>query len=144
MAGLLGNYCTLIIICLLAAACTACPQYNVYSQRLEGEAELAKAEYSRQVAVREARPSATAPHFSRSRGHACRRRRKGQSDHGESLKDNEAYLRYLFVKRTREHQKPSDLLPTEAQLPILNRAQSQVTVCLVTSHQSNCAQTQGE
>lgn len=30
------------------------PQYKVYQQRLEGESELAKANYSKQVAVQEA------------------------------------------------------------------------------------------
>ncbi len=30
------------------------PKYNVYHQELEGEAELAKANYSKQVAVQEA------------------------------------------------------------------------------------------
>lgn len=28
-----------------------CPQYSVYSQRMEGEAELAKAEFSKRVQV---------------------------------------------------------------------------------------------
>jgi hypothetical protein len=36
------------------AGCWGAPQYGVYSQRLEGEAELAKANYSKQVAVQEA------------------------------------------------------------------------------------------
>lgn len=39
----------MIILCMWG-----CPRYNVYQQRKEGEAQLAKAQYNRQVAVAEA------------------------------------------------------------------------------------------
>ena len=51
-----------LVTSIAAGSCWGCPQYGVYSQRLEGEAELAKANYSKQVAVQEAnakRDSAT-------------------------------------------------------------------------------------
>lgn len=120
MAGLLGTIGTLIFICCLAGGMYGCPQYNVYSQRLEGEAELAKAEYSRQVAVREAqakRDSAALlaeAEVTRAGGVA-----KANQIIGESLKDNEAYLRYLFVNELANTKNQVIYVPTEAQLPIL-------------------------
>lgn len=44
-------------LCLLIALLLlwGCPQYNVYKQRKEGEAQLAHAKYSREVAVAEAK-----------------------------------------------------------------------------------------
>lgn len=39
----------IIILCMWG-----CPRYNVYQQKKEGEAQLGKAQYNRQVAVAEA------------------------------------------------------------------------------------------
>jgi len=43
-----------LLTILIFGSCLGYPQYNVYAQRLDGEAELAKANYSKQVAVQEA------------------------------------------------------------------------------------------
>jgi regulator of protease activity HflC (stomatin/prohibitin superfamily) len=97
-----------------------CPQYSVYSQRLEGEAELAKAEYSKRVAVQTAqaaKDSATLladAEVLRAIGVA-----KANAIIGDSLKDNEAYLRYLFINELANTKNQVIYVPTEAQLPIL-------------------------
>ena len=44
----------IVALILVGGGLYGCPQYQVYQQRLTGEAELARADYNRQVAVREA------------------------------------------------------------------------------------------
>lgn len=74
------------------------PQYNVWSQSLSGKAELQKAEYTRQVAVLEAQAKKDSAQeladaeVIRASGVA-----KANSIIGESLKDNPAYLQYLWI-----------------------------------------------
>ncbi len=120
MEGIIGIIITLFIVGLLGGGLWGCPQYNVYSSRLSGEAKLAEAEYSRQVAVREAaakRDSASLlaeAEITRAGGVA-----KANQIIGESLKDNEAYLRYLFVSELVNTRNQVIYVPTEAQLPIL-------------------------
>lgn len=105
----------LIIICMWAF-----PKYGVYRQRLAGEAELANADYSRQVAVREAearKDSAVMDaeaEVERAKGVA-----KANKIIGDSLKNNEAYLRYLFVNNLAHTKDQVIYIPTEGGLPIL-------------------------
>ena len=44
----------IIILVCAAIGLVGCPSYNVYSQRLAGEAELARAESNRKIAIAEA------------------------------------------------------------------------------------------
>jgi regulator of protease activity HflC (stomatin/prohibitin superfamily) len=109
-----------LVIVLAFAGCWGVPQYGVYSQRLEGEAELAKANYSKQVAVQEAnakKDSATLlaeAEVMRARGVA-----QANKIIGDSLKDNESYLRYLWISEMKETKDQIIYVPTEANLPIL-------------------------
>ena len=74
------------------------PLYNVWAQSLQGKAELQKAEYTRQVAVLEAQAKKDSAQqladaeVIRASGVA-----KANSIIGESLKDNPAYLQYLWI-----------------------------------------------
>lgn len=109
-----------VIFACIGGGMYGCPQYSVYSQRLEGEAELAKAEYSKRVAVQTA--TATKDSASllaeaeviRAGGVA-----KANEIIGGSLKNNEAYLRYLFINELAMTKNQVIYVPTEAQLPIL-------------------------
>lgn len=97
-----------------------CPQYQVYEQRLTGEAELAKANYSKQVMVQEAiAKQEAASHLA----DAEVARAKGVSAAnriiGESLKNNESYLRWLWIEGLKEKGNDVIYVPTEANLPIL-------------------------
>lgn len=110
----------LVVAAVITATMWGCPQYNVYERRLSGEAELANAEYSRQVAVKEAlakKDSAALlaeAEVARAQGVA-----KANKIIGDSLKDNEAYLRYLFVNNLENTKDQIIYVPTEANLPIL-------------------------
>jgi len=74
------------------------PIYNVWSQSLSGKAELQKAEFTRQVAVLEAQAKKDSAQqlaeaeIIRAQGVA-----KANQIIGESLKDNPAYLQYLWI-----------------------------------------------
>ena len=112
-----------IIVLIIAAILLTMwllPKYGVYRQGLAGEAELANAEYSRQVAVREAQAKKDAAvllaqaEVERARGVA-----QANKIIGDSLKDNEAYLRYLFVNNLADTKDQIIYVPTEANLPIL-------------------------
>lgn len=122
VAGIFG------LLVLIAVSMAGCPMYNVYEQRQEGEAELAKASYSKQVAVQEATAKNEAAsmlasaEITRAYGVA-----KANEIIGKSLEGNEAYLRYLWISEMKETQNQIIYLPTEAGLPVLeaNRFKNQ-------------------
>lgn len=96
------------------------PQYSVYSNRLAGEAALAKAQAQREVIVREALAKRDAAvHLSDAEIARARGVAEANKIIGESLHGNEAYLRYLWIQ-TLDHAKGTVVyVPTEANLPIL-------------------------
>ena len=96
------------------------PVYNVWQKGLAGEAELRQAEWNRQIAVKEAQSKFEA---SKSLALAEVERAKGVSQAnkiiGESLRQNEAYLRYLWIQGMQTNQMQVVYVPTEGNLPIL-------------------------
>lgn len=110
----------LVVGVVIGAGLWGCPQYSVYSQRLAGEAELAQANFSKQVAVQTALAKSEAAKYEaqaeviRAGGVA-----KANKIIGDSLKNNEAYLRYLFVNNLADTKDQVIYIPTEANLPIL-------------------------
>lgn len=52
---IVGGFGFLFVLVAIALAMWGCPQYSVYQQRKEGQAALAKAQYSREVSVAEAK-----------------------------------------------------------------------------------------
>lgn len=97
------------------------PKYNVYCQRLGGEALLAHAQASKEVAVAEAKArmeSATLlaeAEVIRAGGVS-----RANQIIGDSLKGNESYLRYLYIQALADKTaKEIIYVPTEACLPIL-------------------------
>ena len=115
-----------LVVFVIASGVGSCmygmPMYNVYHQQMEGEAELAKANFSKQVAVQEAHAKMESAKLladaevMRAEGVA-----KANKIIGDSLTNNEAYLRYLFVNNLEHTQNQVIYVPTEANLPILER-----------------------
>lgn len=95
-------------------------KYNVWSSGLAGEAELKQADWNRQIAVREAEAKKEA---ATSLAQAEVERAKGVAQAnkiiGDSLKDNEAYLRYLWIDSLQSTKNQIVYVPTETNLPIL-------------------------
>jgi hypothetical protein len=98
----------------------AWPKYRVYSQQKAGEAALKKAEFERRTMVETARAEKDSAVF---KAEAEIERAKGVAEAnriiGASLKDNDAYLRYLWVQGLNDGSTETIYIPTEANLPIL-------------------------
>jgi regulator of protease activity HflC (stomatin/prohibitin superfamily) len=85
-------------VIVVAGLAFGLPQYGVYTKTLNGKGQLLEAEYTRQVAVLEAQAKKDSAQqlaeaeIIRAQGVA-----KANSIIGESLKDNPAYLQYLWI-----------------------------------------------
>jgi hypothetical protein len=114
------------------------PQYNVWSQEKEGQAELARAESNRKIAVLEANAKLEA---SKSLADAEIARARGIAEAnkiiGDSLKGNESYLHYLWIHNLSETKDQVIYIPTEANLPILESRRSDKIVNSTTSTSSS-------
>lgn len=110
----------LLILVLIGSGMWGIPQYNVYSSRLSGEAELAAADYNRQVAVREAQAKKDSAQLL-AESEIIRAGGVAQANKiiGDSLHGNEAYLRYLWIDKLDSTKGQIIYVPTEAGLPIL-------------------------
>jgi regulator of protease activity HflC (stomatin/prohibitin superfamily) len=92
------------IVVILAVMFVGGPLYGVWQQSLAGKAELQKAEYTRKVAVLEAQAKKDSAQqlaeaeIIRAQGVA-----KANQIIGESLKDNPAYLQYLWITQGEEN-----------------------------------------
>jgi len=97
-----------------------CPQYTVYKRDLQGQAELKQASHNRKIEIHRARAKLEA---AKSLAKAEVERAKGVAKAnqiiGQSLKNNESYLRYLWVQGLHDGSSEVIYVPTEANLPIL-------------------------
>ncbi|MBU2639113.1 MAG: membrane protease subunit [Nanoarchaeota archaeon] len=111
---------TVIVAVFLTALLVGVPQYRVWQKGLAGKAQLAEAEWNRQIAITEALAKKEAAialadaEIERARGVA-----EANKIIGESLKNNDAYLRYLWVQGLQDGTSEVIYVPTEANLPIL-------------------------
>lgn len=96
------------------------PMYNVWVKEMRGKASLKEAEWSRQILVEEASARQQA---AINLAQAEVERAKGVAEAnriiGESLNENEAYLRYLWIQGLNDGSSEVIYIPTEANLPIL-------------------------
>ena len=96
------------------------PWVSIYTESMHGKAELARAEGNRQIAIKEAEAKKEASvalaeaEIIRAEGVA-----KANKIIGDSLSQNEAYLRYLWIQGLQTNQMQVVYVPTEANLPIL-------------------------
>lgn len=108
------------IALLIVIAMWILPQYNVWSRELGGKAELREAEWSRKIAVEEARAKMesakllAAAEVERAKGVA-----EANEIIGVSLQGNEVYLRYLWIQGLHDGSSEIIYVPTETQLPLL-------------------------
>jgi regulator of protease activity HflC (stomatin/prohibitin superfamily) len=96
------------------------PQYRVYSQRLAGEAALAEAQSSRQVAILEARARKESA-ISLAQAEVIRAEGAAKANRilQDSLGGPDGYLRYLQIQALEETKASLIYVPTEAGLPIV-------------------------
>ena len=110
----------LAVICGIAAVAVGYPVYHVWTQEMSGKADLAEAEWSKQIAIEEAKAELESASL---KAAAEVERAKGVAEAnaiiGDSLKDNDAYLRYLWINGLHDGSSEVIYIPTEANLPIL-------------------------
>lgn len=99
------------------------PQYNVYSQRMQGQAEYQKAESSRQIKVLEARASLESADLT-ARAEVARARGVAEANKiiADGLGGPEGYLRWRYIEmleNTGTNARDVIYVPTEAGLPLL-------------------------
>lgn len=115
--GTLAAWMIVICICL---GMYGCPKYKVWEQRLQGEAELARADSNRKIQTLEAeasKQSASAladAEVIRAEGVA-----KANKIVAEGLGGPEGYLRYLWIHSMDRGANQIIYVPTETGLPIL-------------------------
>jgi hypothetical protein len=118
----------LVTVCLIVlfAVMWGYPQYNVWQSGLAGEAQLAQATANRKIAIQEAEAKKEAAvmlaeaEVARAKGVA-----EANKIIGDSLKGNEAYLRYLWIHNLEAGNNSVIYVPTEAGLPILEAGKRQ-------------------
>lgn len=119
--AVMGSVAGLLVMSgLLGLAMWGCPKYNVWQQGLAGQAELARAQQNRQIKIQEA---LALEESAKLLAKAEVERAKGVAEAnriiGQSLHDNEAYLRYLWIHGLEGTKNQVIYVPTEANLPIL-------------------------
>lgn len=119
-ALLIGIVALVLGIAAIAFVAFLFMEYHVWSAGMSGQAELKKADWNRQILVREAVAIRDA---AKMRAEAEVERAKGVAQAnkiiGDSLKDNEGYLRYLWIDSLAHTQDKVIYVPTEAGLPVL-------------------------
>ncbi len=107
-------------IALLFLVCAGISEFNLWSSAISGQAELKKAEWNKQIQVQEAKGKLDS---SKMLAKAEVERAKGVAEAnriiGDSLKENESYLRYLWIDSLQHTKDKVIYIPTEAGLPIL-------------------------
>lgn len=115
-----GSVVVFFLIGVIILGMWGCPKYKVYQKTLSGEAELKEAEWSRQIAIKEAEAKKQSAKFLadteviRARGVA-----EANEIIGNSLRNNDAYLRYLWIQGLQDGSSETIYIPTEANLPIM-------------------------
>lgn len=108
------------VLLLVAFMLWSIPMYRVWQKELSGRAVLKEAEWSRQVRVEEANAEYEAAKLLRK---AEVERARGVAESigivGDSLENNEAYIRYRWVEGLHNDNGEIIYVPTEANLPIL-------------------------
>jgi hypothetical protein len=111
---------TLVLSTVVGGCAYVKPKWGVWAAEMEGAAELAQAEQNRKITVLEAQAklesakALAAAEVERARGVA-----EANTIIGESLKGNEAYLRWQWIQNLESGGNSVIYVPTEAGLPIL-------------------------
>ena len=111
----------IVVVFMIGLAMIILPLYGVWAAEQHGRAELANAEYSKRVAVETAKAKKDSASFE-AEAEVARAQGVAQANHiiGDSLKNKEEYLRYLYITNLESVQNREVIyIPTEAGIPIL-------------------------
>lgn len=121
LGGLIFGFVIVIVVLgIIIGILVAWPNYNVWRREMSGKAELQEATWNRQIAVEEAQAELESASLLRD---AEVVRAGGVAEAiviiGDSLQNNESYLRYLWIQSLHDSYGEVIYVPTEANLPIL-------------------------
>ena len=94
------------------------PTYNVWQKGLQGKAQLAEADWNRQIAVREAQADLESSEL-RSQADVIRAGGIAEANKIIAGSISEEYLKYKFIEGLNDGNTEVIYVPTEANLPIL-------------------------
>ena len=115
----------LVTVSIIALVMWGMPKYSIYSRTLKGKSQLKEAEWNKQILIEDARAKKDSAillaeaEVERARGVA-----KANKIIGDSLKNNESYLRYLWINGLHDGSSEVIYIATEAGLPILEAGRS--------------------
>ena len=116
----ISSFGFILVVFLITLGMWGYPKYRVWERGLAGESQLRMAEQNRQIKVCEAKAfeesakSLANAEVIRAEGVA-----KANKIIGDSLKDNETYLHYLWINGIEHSSNSVIYIPTEANLPII-------------------------
>lgn len=99
----IAGFCLSVFLGLIMLCMWGCPRYKVYAARKDGEAQLAHAQSSKEVAVAEARAKMEAAAML-AQADTIRAHGIASSNQiiGKSLVDNPSYLQWLFIDQLKD------------------------------------------
>lgn len=121
-----AGFIILLVLIIVGGLFWAVPVYSRYQAVKYAENKLTAQQFLKQVAVAQAEAKNDSAKYeaqaevTRAEGVA-----KANAIIGESLKNNEAYLRYLWISNMNDQEKEIIYIPTEANLPILEASRNQ-------------------
>ncbi len=117
-----GSFIVGIGILVIAGLTFGLPQYGVWTKTLSGKAQLQEAEYTRQVAVLEAKAKLdSAKELAQAEVERAKGVAQANQIIGDSLKGNREYLQYLYITGLEEGSQKGNVtiyVPTENGLPV--------------------------
>lgn len=113
--------CLLVFIAvalLVVGGCYGIPKWNVWNERLKGEAEYARAEQNRRIKIEEAKANLEAEKMNAA-AEVERAKGAAQAIEIENGKLTPTYIQYLWVRQQNLANNKVIYIPTEACLPVL-------------------------
>lgn len=114
----IGGVCVALVV--IACMMIGFPMYGRYTASMEGQAEFMRAEQNRKIKVLEAEAAKeSAAMLAQAEVERARGVAEANKIIGDSLKGNDAYLRYLWITSMQGGKDQVIYIPTEAGIPIL-------------------------
>lgn len=108
----------ILIIVVAGTLMFGVPTYNVWQMEMSGKAQLAEAQWNRQIAIQEAEANLESEKLN-ALAEVERAKGMAQAIEIENGQLTETYIKYLWVRQNQFNDKTVIYIPTEANLPIL-------------------------
>ncbi len=113
-----GSASAWLAFLLIAGGMYGCPQYNVWQQGLEGQAEFKRAEQNRLIQIEEAKANLESQKLN-SKSEVERAKGMAEAIEIENGKLTTMYIKYLWVRNMENNVNEKIYIPTEANIPII-------------------------